>query len=345
MKILPASEIPNYFHGHLGVLHDEKGVRPFRMRNQDMAWIPSMLMGPACMASGTRLSFITDSRQIALRATVQQLSSAETGRPEGKFDLFIDGQIVDSLQPADGENQLLRFPELPSGEKLIEIYLPQYTTFYLQELLLGKDSDKITPYQDQRSRWLTYGSSITQCAGADRPSQIWPALVARHFDWNLTSMGYGGQCQFDQIVARTIADQAVDRISCCLGINTVAGTFSPRTWQPAVEGLIFTIRDKHPNTPLLLISPIAAPNREYNLAENSHMGLIPMRAMLEESFEKFRAAGDRNIYYLNGLEILNVEEAYQHLLSDLVHPNPDGYRYMAQKFIQKAPSEWTGQQS
>lgn len=343
MKSIPTSEIAHYFHGHLGVLNDAQGVRPFRMRNQDMAWIPSLLMGSASMASGTRLSFVTNAQKISLKATVIQLSSAETGRPEGKFDLLVDGEMLESLQPENGENQILNFKELPAGEKVVEIYLPQYTTFFLQELLLGNESDTLTPYQDQRPRWLTYGSSITQCAGANRPSQTWPALVARHFNWNLTSMGYGGQCQFDQIVARTIADQQVDRISCCLGINTVAGTFSPRTWQPAVEGLIFTIRDKHPNTPLLIISPIAAPNREYNLAENSHMGLIPMRQMLEESYEKFRAAGDRNIYYLNGLEVLNVEEAHQHLLSDLVHPSGEGYLYMAQKFIQKAPSAWTGQ--
>lgn len=343
MKSIPASEIAGYFHGHLGVLNTPQGVCPFRMRNEDMPWIPSLLVGPASKASGTRLSFITTTRKITLKMAITLHTSAETGRPEGKFDLFVNGEMVESQQPENGENQILNFQELPAGEKLVEIYLPQYTTFFLQELILGEDSDTITPYQDSRPRWLTYGSSITQCAGANRPSQTWPALVARHFNWNLTSMGYGGQCHFDQIVARTIADQKVDRISCCLGVNTVSGTFSPRTWQPAVEGFIFTIRDKHPNTPLLIISPIAAPNREYNLAENSHMGLIPMRRMLEESFQKFRAAGDRNIYFLNGLEILNVEEAHEYLLSDLVHPGGKGYEYMARKFIERVPTEWSGQ--
>ncbi|MEV7468866.1 hypothetical protein AB0O20_20510 [Streptomyces kronopolitis] len=64
----------------------------------------------------------------------------------------------------------------------------------------------------------------------------------------------------DPYVARTIRDMPADLISLKVGINIVAlATFRLRTFGPAVHGFLDTVRDGHPDTPLLLMSPVSSP--------------------------------------------------------------------------------------
>ena len=46
-----------------------------------------------------------------------------------------------------------------------------------------------------------------------------------------------------------------------------------------------------------------------------------MRVEMEEIVRKLHEHGDRNIHYVNGLDIFN--ENYAHLLPDELHPNTD----------------------
>jgi hypothetical protein len=340
MKVISAEELTCYFHGNLGVLRIDGAVRPYRLRETDIPWVHNALHARVDVPAGVRICFHTDAQCITCKG-----SFAKEGpeRDKQKFDLVINGEYVRSVHPTlDGST--LIFQDLPSGDKLVEIWLTTVPSeIWFHHLVLEGGEGKISRYVDKRPRWITHGSSITQCSAAHSPSFAWPTLVANHFGWNLTNLGFGGNCAFDQIVARNIADQECERISLCLGINTVGGAFSHRTWQPAVEGFIFTVRDKHPETPLLLISPICAPNHEDEIVEPSRMGLIPMRHMLEESYYKFWDMGDRNIYFLNGLDLVNQEEAVHVMPVDKLHPDGNGYEFLAKKFIANAPREWTGQ--
>lgn len=92
-------------------------------------------------------------------------------------------------------------------------------------------------------RWVTYGSSITQAGGADGPTQTWPALVAQRYGWRLWSLGFGGQCHLDPVVAERLAGIEADLISLCIGINIQGnGSFNARSLGPQVEGFIRRVR-------------------------------------------------------------------------------------------------------
>lgn len=187
-------------------------------------------------------------------------------------------------------------------------------------------------------KFVTHGSSITHCRRAISPGFTWPAIVGREKGWDTWTLGFGGQCKFDPVVARVIAKMPADRISLCLGINTSKGFYNLQTWIPVVEGFIMTVRDGHPKTPLLIISPIFSPPREKFDEEPTTIGLRTMWRALEEIVAKFVDSGDSNITYLNGLKIIG--PGNEDTMPDQLHPDADGIKLMAKRFLENSPRAW-----
>lgn len=114
--------------------------------------------------------------------------------------------------------------------------------------------------------------------------------------------------------------------------------------------LLDRVREGHATTPLLLISPIFCP-----LVEDHAGPTIPVdggkaftvltlppestvfsltrqkiRATLAAIVEARRLAGDANLWFLDGLELLG--PADEHLLHDRLHPDETGYRLLGERF-------------
>lgn len=217
--------------------------------------------------------------------------------------------------------------DVPAGDSVLEIWLPQSTDFRLRDLTLP-DGARLLPYRPpQRPRWLAYGSSITQCASAPTPTRTWPALVARSLGWDLTCLGFAGECHLDPMIARTIADRPADLVTACLGINVYGqGSFNARSYLPAVLGFISAIRDGHPDIPIVLISPICSPERE-ETSGAAGMTLRGMREQLAEAHRLLHGHGDSNLHLVNGPDLLG--EAQSDLLGDGLHPTGEGYAAIA----------------
>jgi hypothetical protein len=217
------------------------------------------------------------------------------------------------------------FDNLPDGSKRIELGLPQFGVFRLRGLELSANAT-VAPVEDARPRWITYGSSITQCRAAESPTQTWPAIVARALDFNLTCLGFGGECHIDSMIARMIRDLPADVISLCLGINVFGGaSLSPRSFRPAIIGFVQTLREGHPDIPLIVMSPIYSPQREVT-PNVVGFDLPLMRQEIETAVRTLQQYGDSNIHYIDGLSNLGADHA--HLLPDDLHPNVEGYKLM-----------------
>jgi lysophospholipase L1-like esterase len=272
--------------------------------------------------NGMRIAFTTDSTIIG-----GHYSPDEGLKP---IDIYSDGELVASLPLNTGDSFL--FSDLPIGSKNIELWLPHIGTFALRDLIFSADAT-ITPVEDNRPKWLTYGSSITEAAAATSPSVTWPAIVARENNLNLTCLGFGGNCHLEANVARVIRDREVDYISICAGINICSGSMGPRTFRPALIGFIQIVREKHPNTPIALISPIISPPRE-TVTETapSQVGwtLPLMRDEVKAAVEALQKHGDKNIFYVDGLDILGADETY--ILPDELHPDAEGQFVIAKNF-------------
>ncbi|MBM2827334.1 MAG: family lipolytic protein [Dehalococcoidia bacterium] len=120
---------------------------------------PDDLIARAAMPAGVRISFRSNTTSVAGRvATRGEISP---------LDLCCNGVLHASLPL--GEQDQFRFEGLPPGEKLIELWLPQAGEFRLNSLELS-DGATLAPFDDPRPRWVTYGSSITQCRTAESPT-------------------------------------------------------------------------------------------------------------------------------------------------------------------------------
>ncbi len=319
MRLKPDAPQLNW-QGAVSLQKTADSVMPWRTPHPMHVLFPEPLLVRSAMPAGVRISFRSSTTRIAGSIVPQN----ETGM----LDLCCDGEFIQSLDLRSKDN--FAFENLPAQEKLIELWLPQYGTFQLRSLDIDDDAT-LEPFVDERPRWVTYGSSITQCRAAASPTQTWPAIAARESDLNLTCLGYGGQCHLDAMVARMIRDMPVDYLSMCLGINIQgASSLGPRAFRPAIIGAVQIIREKHPDIPIVLMSPIYCPNREEN-PNAVGFNLQKMREEVQAAAEALENYGDANIHYVSGLDVFGAD--YVHLLPDNLHPDAEGYRVMGKNFV------------
>ena len=322
---------PDLFEGLISLEQGDGWVKPWRLPHKQRTLFPSPddgLMARAEMASGVRLRFSTESTRLALGFLTPPDALSAPAEERYHFDLTIDGKIVTSapVWPNEGEVAL---EGLPCGEKIVELWLPQQAPMALTRLL-SEDDLPCRPVPDPRPRWVTYGSSLTHCVRAHSPARTWPAIAARSYNLNLTNLGFGGQCHLDPMVGMTIRDLPADLITLKLGINCSSGSLGPRTFPAAVVGLVKIIREKHPTTPIGLISPIGYPPNETqpNVVGYTISG---MRRDIEAVHRALVDAGDTQLRYFNGLELFD-EELIEQYTEDQCHPDGDGIEIMADHF-------------
>ena len=304
--------------------HDTDQWRmPWRIPYEDRALFPpDALRERAAMPAGVRISFRSDTESVRGNMVPAGESSP--------IDLYCDGQFHGS---AALEGQVgFEFTGLPGGERLVELWLPQHGEFRLRGLELS-DGASLEPYVDTRPRWVAYGSSITHCRTAASPSLTWPAVAARACDLNLTCLGYGGGCHLEPMIARMMRDLPADYISMKVGINMYnAASIGLRTFMPAIIGFVHILREKHPDTPLAVISPIYSPPRE--TTENPvGFTLSGMRAEVAEAVALMQGRGDRNLHYVDGTTLFGPDLVA--MLPDDLHPDAEGYQAMGRNFAEK----------
>lgn len=315
------------WQGAVSLQETSEWTMPWRTPHAEHVLFPEQLLERSAMPAGVRISFSSDTTRVA--------GNIVPHRESGRLVLCCDGEFIDATDLTGRDT--FAFENLSSSMKLIELWLPQYGVFQLRNLEID-DGATIEPFTDGRPRWITYGSSITQCRQAASPTQTWPAIVARGCGFNLSCLGYGGQCHLDAMVARMIRELPADYISMCLGINIQgAASLGPRAFRPAIIGAVQIIREKHPDIPLVLMSPIYSPPRE-NKPNAVGFHLQGMREEVQAAAEALRANGDERIHYVNGLDVFGADLA--HLLPDDLHPNADGYRAMGQNFIAEVANKF-----
>jgi lysophospholipase L1-like esterase len=232
--------------------------------------------------------------------------------------------------------------------KDVELWLPH--TEITELIALRTDAPVETgPAKDRV--WLHHGSSISHGSTAAGPTETWPALAAARGGVELINLGFSGNALLDPFVARSIRDTAADLISVKIGINlTNADLMRVRAFVPAVHGFLDTIRDGHPSTPLLVISPVLCPIQEDTpgpLLPDPDSATLSFRAVGEPAEGKLtltvirdelsrlvaqRAKDDPNLHYLDGRTLYGEADFAELPLPDQVHPSPAGHRRIGENF-------------
>lgn len=313
----------DFFQGAVSLEHGPGWVRPWRIPCDLSPLFHDALVETAGTPAGVRIRVATRARNIGLTVTPEPAE-------QRNFDLVFDNERIETVTLPENQTEV-RFAPLPDSvpraENVLELYLPQRNRVRVCHLLL-EEGAQARPAPDRRKRWTTYGSSITHCGSAHGPSRTWPAAAARKHDLNLTCLGFGGQCHLDPMMARIIRDRPADLITLKLGINVHGGgTLNERTFAPGAIGFVQIIRENHPATPIVVISPIYCPGREDEKG-TAGLSLRDMRDALADAVARMRACGDERISYLSGLELF--DESLADHLPDGLHPDGEGYLKMAE---------------
>ena len=372
---------PGLLRGAVDLEHTERGLLPHRLP----AWARAQFTDPQLdmaesQPSGVRLVFRT-------RATAVELDTLPTKRaypgapprPDGVYDLLVDGRLADQAVVAGGNTLTidmttgatehragpvgtLRFSGLSEGDKDVEIWLPHNET---TELVALRTDAPVEPAPDRgRRTWLHHGSSISHGSNAASPSTTWPALAAALGGVELVNLGFGGSALLDPFTARTLRDTPADLISVKLGINLVnTDLMRLRAFTPAVHGFLDTIREGHPSTPLLVVSPILCPIHEDTPGPSApdlsalsalSSGQLRFRAagdpaelaagklslgVIRDNLARIveqRAAEDPHLYYLDGRELYGEADNAELPLPDELHPDAATHRLMGERFAELA---------
>jgi hypothetical protein len=309
------------FEGAASVECNDSYCAPWRIDFEKKELFPVLADKVGRFCSGIRLTFSTDAEYVAL-----QLEEIEEPM---LLDIFVDEKFNHQIKVKD--LSIINLEKLSIGLKSIQIWLPQNQSFKLKKIFVNAGA-RVSKTYNNLKRWVHYGSSISQSNAASSPSKTWAAMTAQKLNLHLTNHGFSGECVFDPMVALQIRDLPSDYITLKLGINAYKGLQTKRMFAPCVIGFIKIIREKHPNTPLTIISPIFCGPREIEIGECG-LSLSDMRTCLEQIVNTFKKYGDNNIYYLDGLEILGSEG--KHNLPDELHPNAEAQYTMSDNFIKK----------
>lgn len=308
------------FEGCISIQETPEWVMPWRIDYQYLEFYPGVAE-VAHQCAGVSLVFSTTSIDL-------ELELVEPAK-EMKVDLFVDGLFIQEAR-VDFQNRLV-FDPLPPGNKLIEILLDQRYPVKLKSVSVDDQAViKIEPVQ--KRRWVHYGCSISQSKEARSPANTWTALVAHKLNLNLTNLAYDDQCKVEPMVARIIRDLPADFITLKLGTNIYIGDMTGRTFAANVIGMIQIIREKHPETPMIIISPLFSAERETKTG-NSGLNFQEIRFALEDIVAVCQKYGDQHLYYVDGLHLFGpAEEFYLH---DGLHPDAEGQLVLAKSFIKE----------
>lgn len=292
-------------------------------------------------------------------------------RPDGVYDLVVDGALIDhgsvaggdtvtidmttgGFERTQGQPGTIRFEGLPSTDKVVEIWLPHDETTVL--VTLRADAAVAAVASDSRT-WLHHGSSISHGSNATHPTGTWPAVAALRAGVDLVNLGFGGSALLDPFTARTMRDTPADLISAKIGINLVnQDLLRLRAFRTGVHGFLDTVRDGHPDTPLLLVSPVLGPIHEHVPGPTApdmsalHEGRLTFVAagdpsevaagkltltVIRDELSRIvaeRAPADPALSYLDGRMLYGEADAIDLPLPDALHPDGPTHQRMGERF-------------
>lgn len=360
--------------GALDLERTEHGLLPHRLPARARAQCADGQLATAeAQPSGVRLVFRTVATTVELDTLRTKMAyRGAPPRPDGVYDLLVDGSLagqagvtggnvlmVDmttgSVENRPGPVGTVRFTGLPDRLKDIEIWLPYNE---MTQLVALRTDAPVAPVPDRgRKVWLHHGSSISHGSDAASPTTTWPALAASLGGVELINLGLSGSALLDPFTARTLRDTPADLISVKIGINLVnTDLMRLRAFTPAVHGFLDTVREGHPTTPLLVVSPILCPLHEdtpgpsvpdfSNLGEGKlkfkalgdpaerAAGKLTLNVIRDElaRLVEQRSAHDPNLHHLDGRDLYGEQDYAELPLPDELHPGAAAHRRIGEHF-------------
>ncbi len=314
----------------------ENGGEWFRLPMRLKGVLRKEVWGLGESPSGGRIRFRTDSTRLAIRLEYPSAPNMANMHAFGQtgVDLYVDGIYRSTATaPKDakaGAPVEYTYFDVP-GTRRIEREMTLYLSLYkpVKVLAIGVDKEarlsRAEPFRVPKPV-VFYGTSITQGGCASRPGMSYQAILGRMLNLDFVNLGFSGNGRGEPEVARMTAeiDASAFVLDFCQNNKTVESLIE------VYDPFISTLRAKHPETPMIAITPIVSASERVGPAGER---LNAMRAHIRSVVNKRIAAGDKRLQLVEGPSLIGSDEVDGFV--DGVHPNDLGFQWMAERLAPK----------
>ncbi len=201
------------------------------------------------------------------------------------------------------------------------LYFPLYNGVDSMEIGVPKTA-KFEALAPREKPLVFYGTSITHGACASRPGMVHTAILGRKLDKSVLNLGFSGSGRMDPGVVDLLT-----RVDAAAYIIDCLPNMGPADVKARTVPLVETLRKARPDTPILLVEDRVFTNAWANPAKlKFHQ---ENHAALKGEFEKLKANGVKNLYYIPGDNLLGEDSEGA---TDASHPNDLGFLRQADAF-------------
>ncbi|MFJ8212197.1 GDSL-type esterase/lipase family protein [Streptomyces sp. NPDC096033] len=293
--------------------------RPVRADPADTERLPWDTGERATLPIGVRLEFLAHGAhavEIHYRAAVPGPTDTLRDLAHG-FSLWDRHGMVREVFTDPAAEAVVRVP-LPGGAGPFTVHPPEAQS----PLVLGVRGigGALAP-APPTPRWVVHGDSITEGWWATRPAHGWPAVAGRALGWDTVNLGYAGAARGELATAEQLASLPADALTLAFGTNCWTRVpYTAALLYETTRVFLDLVRQGHPRTPLLLVSPVLRPDAE-RTPNRLGATLGALRDAMERAARERIAAGDGRLALLPGRDLLGPEH-----LADGLHPNDAGHR-------------------
>lgn len=282
------------------------------------------------MPAGARIRFRTDSDYIVVRAGIDGVlwdDTNDTMTSRLGFDMFEikNGKPCFSaiFVPSQGAGKnysesRVRFPSAEMRELMIDLPLFAKVNSVYIALREGSHIDIGTGYSHKKPI-VFYGSSIVHGVGAGKPASNYPAIIGRRLDSDFINLGFAGAAKAEKAVMDYISELDMSVFVYDYDYNAPSAEYLAETHYAGY----MTVRKKQPDLPIIMASKV-----DYYRDE---AGNEKRRLIIEESYRRGIASGDKNLYFIDGRHIFD-DDFRNESTQDGCHPSDVGYLAMAKAF-------------
>lgn len=268
---------------------------------------------------GARLRFCTDSRKISFRITLASIEpdigmsiySCQSG------NVFIGSRYAGLVKPSGYDSVLCQGAfEKDAGMEDVTLFLPRNEPVAGIEIELddGAAVEAPTPYAHAKPI-LFYGSSITEGGCCSKPANAYNALLSRWLDADYYNFGFSGSARGELAMADYITTIEKSVFVMDYDHNSPSEEHLAATHEPFFR----RIREREPELPIVILT---RPDFDF------HAECAPRREIIRATYEHAKAAGDENVYFLDGERFFGDEDR-DACTNDCTHPNDLGMYRMA----------------
>ena len=287
--------------------------------------LPAAVRGLMRYPDGGRIRFASNTSHLRIRVTapnVRQMWHMSSIGSSG-CDVYVNGAYwASAAVKQEGEQDLGFFGGAHRKPKAICIYLPTFQEIRVVAIGVDPDAEAGSPVGFALPRPLVfYGSSIAQGACTSRPGMTYEAILARRMNLDFVNLGFSGAGKAEPEVV-----DLVNKLDACCFVFDLGKSY--RKQPPEVYGkMLDTARAAHPGTPMICVTPIFS-TREFYDASYADLSQF-VRRVMREAVKPRMEAGDRDLYLVEGLELLGSEDA--DAFQEGVHPTDLGFVRIADR--------------